>query len=184
MTIAMAVALVAGLVVVWVRVVETLKEPAPSGQTQALGQPGALVWDSRVFTSPAQLKAYLGPKAYARWSVRHPTAFGAPAVVTRPKRATKTKTAAKTPTKVRQTTTRVTAASPPASAEPSQSALARDLTLLLVLVGVAVGASALVPYRLAPVPLRRLYAQPDRRPIALAAATAMVLGFGFAFYLG
>src|SRR5437870_4235811 len=90
LTIVTAVALDGGLAVVWVRVVQTLKEPAPVGQSQALGEPGALVWDNRVFTSPAQLKAYLGPKAYRRWSVRHPTAFGAPAVST-PKPTTKKK---------------------------------------------------------------------------------------------
>jgi hypothetical protein len=188
MTIAAAVALVVGLAFVWVRVVQTLKEPAPTGQSQALGEPGALVWDGRVFTSPAQLKGYLGPKAFARWSVRHPTAFGVPAVATpKPKTKatpTKTETTKTVTTKAPTTSTPVSVAAPAASTTPSQSLLARSLTLLLVLGGLALGASALVPYRLAPVPLRRIYAQPDRRPIALAAATAMVLGFGVAFYLG
>ena len=193
LTIAAALALVGGLAFVWVRVVQTLRQPASTAQSQALGQPGALVWDDRVFTTPAQLKAYLGPKAWRRWSLRHPTAFGVPAVST-PKTTAKTApkstpktTAKKTPVKTTTTTVTETpvAVSPPARATTqSQSLLARALTLLLVLGGLALGASALVPYRVAPVALRRLYAQPDRRPIALAAATVMVLGFGVAFYLG
>jgi len=191
LTTAAALALVAGLAFVWVRVVQTLREPATTGQSQALGQPGALVWDDRVFTTPAQLKAYLGPKAFARWSARHPTAFGVPAVST-PTTATKTatKTTPKTtpkptPTKAKTPVeTPVAAASPAERATQSQSLLARALTLLLVLGGLALGASALVPYRIAPAALRRIYAEPDRRPIALAAATAMVLGVGVAFYLG
>ena len=40
---------------VWVRVVQTLTEPSSGPKT--VGQPGALVWDGRVFTSPSQLKA-------------------------------------------------------------------------------------------------------------------------------
>jgi carbohydrate-binding DOMON domain-containing protein len=195
MTIAIAIALVGGLALVWVRVVQTLKEPAPATQPQALGKPGALVWDNRVFTSAAQLKAYLGPKAYRRWSVRHPTAFGAPAVST-PRTATKTpKTATRTtpkttPTRTVTRTTKAPTTPAPVSAaaratpKQSESLFARLLTLLLVFGGLALGASALVPYRFAPAALRRLYAEPDRRPVALAAATAMVLGFGVAFYLG
>ena len=191
LTIAAALVLVAGLAFVWVRVVQTLREPAPTGQSQALGQPGALVWDDRVFTTPAQLRAYLGPKAFARWSARHPTAFGVPGVST-PKSVTKTatKTTPKPTPKTTPTKTETTAAAPVAAApgatstSQSQSPLARALTLLLVLGGLALGASALVPYRIAPAALRRIYAEPDRRPIALAAATAMVLGVGVAFYLG
>jgi cytoskeletal protein RodZ len=200
LTIAVAVALVAGIAVVWVRVVQTLKEPAPSTQSHVVAPPGALVWDNRVFTTAAQLKAYLGPKAYRRWAVRHPTAFhAAPTRTHRTATKTATKTHTKTATKrtpvtkpkpkpttiaAPTTSTPVASAAPPESTPGSQSLLARMLTLLLVLGGLALGASALVPYRIAPEPLRRLYSEPDRRPIALAAATAMVLGFGVAFYLG
>ncbi len=188
MAITLALALLAGLAVVWVRVVETLKEPAPTGQPHALGEPGGLVWDGRVFTSPAQLMAYLGPKTYRRWAARHPTAFGALAVVTHTPTKTATRTHRTKPARTVRTAKAVetvrTTAVPAKSTTGSQSFLARSLTLLLILVGLALGASAVVPYRVAPVPLRRLYAQPDRRLIALAAATAMVLGFGVAFYLG
>jgi hypothetical protein len=188
MTMAGALVLVAGLAFVWVRVVETLRAPPPPSASHLIGTPGGLVWDGRVFTSPAQLRAFLGPRAFARWEVRHPTAFGAPAVSTP---STKTKPPAKTKTTPKATpakTTPTATTSGPVSAAPvtttaSRSLLPKLLTLLLVLVGSALGLSALVPPRLAPLPLRRLYAHPDRRSVALAAATAMVLGFGVAFYL-
>ena len=83
LTVFVAVVLAAGLAVVWVRVVQTLTEP--SNGPKAIGQPGALVWDGRVFTSSEQLKAYLTSRglSYSRWAARHPTAFGAePAAIT------------------------------------------------------------------------------------------------------
>ena len=98
------VVLAAGLALVWVRVVQTLT--APSNAPKAVGQPGALVWDGRVFTSSAQLKAYLTSRglSYSRWAARHPTAFGAtaPTVTTHAttKRAT-TKTVKPKPSRSR-----------------------------------------------------------------------------------
>jgi hypothetical protein len=176
MSIAVAVLLAAGLAFVWVRVVKTLT--APSDAPKAVGQPGALVWDGRVFSTPSQLKAYLGPKAYARWSVRHPTAFGAPAA-TAPRHATPTKTKTVKPKPVSEPVE-----SPAISASKSRSLAAIALMILVMLGGLGLLASALVPTRLAPVALQRLYIEdPDRRMIAFAAATAILLGFGVSLYL-
>jgi len=171
-----AIVLAAGLAVVWVRVVQTLT--APSNAPRAIGQPGALVWDGRVFTSPTQLKRYLEGRglSYARWSARHPTAFGAPAPV---RRTTSTKTT--TTAKPKPHHHRV--ASPTVSASKSRSLSTLLLTMLLGFGALALGASAVVPPRLAPVAIQRLYADPDRRTAALAAAAAMLLGLAVSFYL-
>lgn len=182
MTVAVAVVLAAGLAVVWVRVVHTLT--APSNAPKAFGQPGALVWDGRVFTSPSQLKAYLGPKSYARWSTRHPTAFGAPAPAARHTTASLTKTKTKAKAKPKPATHRV--ASPPVVETTSKSSSLSKIVLmaLLLMGGLALGASAVVPARVAPIAVQRLYAEdPDRRMVAFAAATAILLGFGVSFYL-
>lgn len=182
MTLFVTLALGAGLAVVWVRVVQTLKEtPAGPG---TIGQPGALVWDGRVFTSPAQLKSYLSARglSYSRWAARHPTAFGgtAPARTTTKK---PTKTAVKTATTPKPKP--VTHVAAPSLSESSSRPLASIvLTILLLLGGVALGASAALPPRLVPETVRNFYyAQPDRRTVALAAATAILLGFGVSFYL-
>ena len=167
---------------VWVRVVQTLTEPSSGPKT--VGQPGALVWDGRVFTSPSQLKAYLGPKAYARWSVRHPTAFGAPAPVT-PKPTARPTTTTATSTTEKPKPVSHPVASPPAVAEPKSRTLTKlALMVLLVLGGLAIGLSAAVPERVAPLAVQRLYADPDRRMIAFAAAAAILLGFAVSFLLG
>lgn len=172
MAVAISVVLAAGLVFVWVRVVQTLTEPAPA--PRAIGEPGALVWDGRVFTSPSQLKAYLGPKRYTRWTVRHPTAFGA----TAPATVSHTAATKKKPAKPQ------VAAPPTVATAESRSLTSRVLTIFLVLGGLALATSALLPERLAPVAMQRLYAEPDRRIIALAAATAMLLGFGVSYLFG
>jgi hypothetical protein len=57
------------------------------------------------------------------------------------------------------------------------------LTILFLVVGIVLGASAMVPPRYAPVAVQRFYADPDRRIVVLAAATAILLGFGVSFYL-
>jgi hypothetical protein len=190
-TLVIAIVLAAGLAVVWVRVVQTLT--APSNAPRAIGQPGALVWDGRVFTSPSQLKAYLGARSYARWAARHPTAFGAPApVAVRHTASTKTKTKTKTTTTKASTPTipkpkpvdhHVAVPSPVITPNTSRSLLGTALVILLALGGIALGASALLPRRLAPISVQRVYAQQDRRTAALAAATAMLLGLAVSFYL-
>src|SRR5689334_21361337 len=74
-TITMAIVLVGALVLVWAKVISTLTahvEPKPP-----IGQPRAVVWQHRVFTTEGQLKRYLDAKglSYTRWASRHPAAF-------------------------------------------------------------------------------------------------------------
>jgi len=74
-TLLMALVLVAALAVVWVKVVSTLTsniEPRPP-----IGQPSAVVWQNRVFTTDGQLRRYFHAKglSYSRWVSRHPAAF-------------------------------------------------------------------------------------------------------------
>jgi len=57
------------------------------------------------------------------------------------------------------------------------------LTLLLLAAGLVLGGSAALPPRYAPAALQRFYAAPDRRIVALATATAILMGFGVSFYL-
>ena len=193
LTLCISVVVAAGLALVWVRVVQTLT--APSSAPKAVGQPGALMWDGRVFTSSGQLKAYLSSKgrSYSRWVARHPTAFGATAPTvahhaTTKKKPKPTKTAAKPKPKPKPTTTakRVThhvAAPATVSATKSKPLTSMVLTILLLVGGLALGASAALPTRYTPVAVQQFYTTPDRRMVALAAATAILLGFGVSFYL-
>lgn len=196
LTLCATVAVAAGLALVWVRVVQTLTES--SGPPRAVGQPGALVWDGRVFTSSGQLKAYLSSKgqSYSRWLARHPTAFGATAPTVTHHATTKekpkpkpTKTAAKPKAKPKPATTAAKPVLPrvaaPATVDATKSTplTSMVLTILLLVGGLALGASAAVPTRYTPVAVQHFYATPDRRMVALAAATAILLGFGVSFYL-
>jgi hypothetical protein len=164
---------------VWARVVHTLTErivPRPP-----IGEPQAVVWDTRVFTTDRQLKAFLDAKgiSYAEWVSRHPAAFAllrhelpASAIAggrgTVPARRKPKATAAKA--------VRVVSAGTPSSttAEPQL------LTALFVALGLALGASAVLPIAIAPRSLRRLYQTPERRVIALAAAAALLVGASLA----
>jgi hypothetical protein len=200
LTICATLIVAAGVAMVWVRVVQTLTES--SGPPRAVGQPGALVWDGRVFTSPGQLKAYLTShgQSYSRWLARHPTAFGRTAPTVRHHAATKTtpkpkptKTAAKPKPKPTKTAAKPTpkpapvtphvAAPATVSATKSKPLTSLVLTIMLLVGGLALGASAALPTRYTPVTVQHFYATPDRRMVALAAATAILLGFGVSFYL-
>lgn len=75
LTITMVIVLLGALVLVWARVVSTLTaniQPKPP-----IGQPRAVVWQQRVFTTEGQLRHYLNAKglSYSRWVSRHPAAF-------------------------------------------------------------------------------------------------------------
>jgi len=180
LTICATVIVAAGVAVVWVKVVQTLT--APSGGPKTVGQPGALVWDGRVFTSSRQMKAYLSSKgaSYSRWLARHPTAFGAraPAITTH-----KTAKTARTTKKPAKPVTRHVAAPALVSATKSRPLTSTVLTILLLVGGLVLGASAALPTRFTPAAVQQFYATPDRRMVALAAATAILLGFGVSFYL-
>lgn len=186
LTIGVTLVIAAAVAMVWVRVVQTLKEPA-SGPT-TVGQPGALVWDGRVFTTAGQLKAYLNAHglSYKRWAARHPTAFGATApaakthTTSHPK--THTKTTAKPKPKPKPVVHHV-AAPTVVSDTKSKSLTSAVLTGLLLMIGLVLGGSALVPPRYWPVAVQEFYAAPDRRMVALAAATAILVGFGVSFFL-
>jgi hypothetical protein len=186
LTICITVVVAAGLAVVWVRVVQTLKEPASGPKT--VGQPGALMWDGRAFTSPGQLKRYLNSQglSYSRWAARHPTAFGgsAPAVTKHPtvKKHPTTTTKTVTPPPAKPVTQHVAAPKTVGDAS-SKSLTSLVLTLLLLAAGLVLGGSAALPPRYAPASVQRFYAAPDRRMVALAAATAILMGFGVSFYL-
>ena len=180
LTISASVVLAAGLAMVWVRVVQTLT--APSNAPRAIGQPGALVWDGRVFTTSSQLKTYLASKglSYSRWAARHPAAFNEPAPAAI-RHTTSTKTVRSTPKPKPTPNHRV--AAPLVIATHSNPITSMVLTILLAVVGLLLGGSAVLPPRYAPVAVRRFYAVPDRRIAVLAAATAILLGFGVSFYL-
>ena len=74
-TILMTIVLLGALVVVWAKVVSTLT--ATIEKKPPIGQPRAVVWQSRVFTSEGQLRHYLNAKglSYSRWVSWHPAAF-------------------------------------------------------------------------------------------------------------
>lgn len=176
--------LAAALVVVWGEVVKTLTPP--SDRPKSIGRPDALVWDSHVFTTAGQLKVYLEARglSYARWSARHPTAFGAPAPATIRHTSSTKKAAKPKAAKPRPKSAGRPVAAPAVTATQARSLTAKLVTILLVLGGVALAASALMPARIAPVAVQRLYVDPDRRTVALAAATAMLVGVGVSFLLG
>jgi hypothetical protein len=74
-TFTMALVLLVALILVWAKVVSTLTaniEPKPP-----IGQPHAVVWQNRVFTTDGQLRRYMHAKglSYSRWVSRHPAAF-------------------------------------------------------------------------------------------------------------
>jgi hypothetical protein len=74
-TITMTIVLLGTLVLVWAKAISTLTshvEPKPP-----IGQPRAVVWQDRVFTTDGQLRRYLHAKgiSYSRWVSRHPAAF-------------------------------------------------------------------------------------------------------------
>lgn len=204
--------LAAALVLVWLRVVSTLTEqiePRPP-----IGQPRAIVWNNRVFTADSQLKRYLEAKgaSYTRWVSKHPSAFAVlqhqlPASAMSTRDSARTVVRAKSRERQRATRSRASAlsrvAAPKsnASAAPRTPVLPRAVadsrssggssvssitmlvaslacleTLLLVL--------ALLPRRLAPIPLQRFYVVPERRIGLFAAAMAILFGLLVSLYLG
>ena len=74
-TITMTLVLLGALVLVWAKVVSTLTTNVE--KKQPIGQPQAVVWQSRVFTTDTQLRRFLTAKglSYSRWVARHPAAF-------------------------------------------------------------------------------------------------------------
>jgi hypothetical protein len=162
-------------VFVWARVVHTLTErivPRPP-----IGEPQAVVWDTRVFTTDRQLKAFLDAKgiSYAEWVSRHPAAF---ALLRHelPASAVGGTPATHRPTTKRKPPAAKAASGAPSATQTSTAVEPRLLTGIFVALGLALAASAALPLAIAPRSLRRLYRVPERRAIALAAAAALLVG--------
>jgi hypothetical protein len=203
--------LAAALVLVWVRVVRTLTEeihPQPP-----IGQPRAIVWNDRVFTTDRQLKRYLEAKgaSYTRWVSKHPSAFAViqhrlpasatashvaarPAAKPKAKAAPKAKPAPKARSKpAAKAAARTAAAHRPAArralaeAPGARSSGITSTTLLvaaLVVLETLLAVVALLPAHLAPEALRRFYVVPERRVGVAAAAITILFGLLVSLYLG
>lgn len=183
--ICITLALAGSLAFVWLRVVQSLSA-TPDEQSQT-GEPGGIVWDGRVFTSDRGLQIYLESKglSYSRWLARHPGAFGtsSPAPINRPSQS-RTKPVSGRRSKLTTSTARhALAGSHVSSGTNSHRALTLVLMIVLLLGGLAVAGSALIPARMASPAMHRIYADPDRRMIALAVALAIVLGFAVSLFL-
>ena len=74
-TLVMTLVLLAALILVWAKVVSTLT--ANIERKPPIGEPHAVVWQNRVFTTDGQLRRYMHAKglSYSRWVSRHPAAF-------------------------------------------------------------------------------------------------------------
>jgi hypothetical protein len=74
-TIVVVLVLGAALVLVWAKVITTLTSKVE--RKPPIGQPHAVVWENRVFTTDGQLRRYLHAKglSYSLWVSRHPAAF-------------------------------------------------------------------------------------------------------------
>jgi len=161
-------------VLVWARVVHTLSArivPRPP-----IGEPQAIVWDSRVFTTDRQLKAFLDVKgiSYAEWVSRHPAAF---AVL---RHELPVSAVGGTPATRRATSKpkghAVKAAAASAVRASSAGGGSGLLTGVFVALALTLGTSAALPAAVAPSRLRTLYRLPERRLMALAAAAALLVG--------
>jgi hypothetical protein len=146
-----------------------------------------------LFGSTAATAAPVVTKKHATATKTHKAArTHAPAVPKKHTTVAKTRKATRKHTTVKSTpvTTPKTSTSsepralaPTATATSSASWTSTFLTLLVLMGVVVVGGSALIPARMAPAPIHRLYVNPDRRLAALGAATAMLLGLALSRFL-
>jgi hypothetical protein len=182
LSIAALVVLALGVALVWARVVHTLVVADSSGP--AIGRPQGIVWGTHVFTSEAQLRAYLVAHglSYERWIARHPAAaaiVGRKPVVPKnqqqPGKAAKPATLASSGPSVPVRTAAGAGLARDSGSGFSWSTIALDL---LIAIGVMIGVSALIPITIAPGPVARFYAIPERRVLASAAAVAILCGLG------
>lgn len=198
MALCVTLVLAAALVLVWVRVVRTLTDeirPQPP-----IGQPRAIVWNDRVFTTDRQLKRYLEAKgaSYTRWVSKHPSAFAViqhklPASATASHVAARPATKAKAkPKPAAKAAARTAAAHPPAprrtlaDAPGARSSGLTSTTLLvaaLLILETLLAVVALLPAHLAPEALRKFYVVPERRVGVVAMAVAILFGLLVSFYL-
>jgi len=182
LAIAALVALALGVFVVWARVVHTLT--SSDAKQSPIGRPQSVVWSNHVFTTESQLRAYLVARgiSYQRWVHEHPgaTAIFGPKVIVGSQLPT-TKQSAK-PRATRRAPERVAAKSIHLSARglPWSTILADGLLGLAVLIAV----SAVIPPAVAPRPIGRFYAVPERRILVPVAALAISLGWAVSQMLG
>ena len=179
----LAFILIVALVGVWARVIQTMT--APPKPKASFGHVQAVVWDGRVFQTPAQLHAFFQARgiSYSRWAAAHPGAFDFDKVQPRQKVIQTGRGApAERPPSTRLRTDDHVAVS---SAGPSQArSMTRTLVVLFMLLSsMAILVSALIPVRLAPEFVRRVYVQPDRRVAALAIGVSVLIGLLVSSYL-
>lgn len=183
LSIAALVVLAVGVAIVWTRVVHTLT--TSETKRPLIGRPQSVVWNNHVFTTEAQLRAYLTASgvSYGRWIALHPGAaaiFGRKPVVHRAPAVKQVTNPAKDQP-----------AAPERSASGAGSRNEGGLDLpwstilldLLIALGVLIGASALIPPAVAPPVVARLYAVPERRVLASAAAVSILCGLAVSHML-
>jgi hypothetical protein len=191
-------AMAAALVLVWIRVVQTLTQHVE--RQPPIGQPRSIVWNDRVFTTDRQLKRYLEGKglSYTGWVSKHPAAFAViqhelPASAT----ATPAPKHASTPAKPARTTHATTTTAAPATAAPSKTASqptvkssgSRIATRTLVVAALVVLETLLVLVAFAPVQLvppffRGFYELPERRIGVFAVALTILFGLLLSLWVG
>lgn len=190
-----ALTLVVGLALVaaWVRVVQTLLK-APEHKPP-IGNVTSVVWDGRVFTTSAQLRAFFEARglSYTRWAKAHPYAFTGekPPAATRRAAATKPVVKPKPKAKAAAAAKTVTTAVPAPRSTPASTGggfdlrpiLATAVTVLLILAAVALALFATVAARFVPRLSRRMRLDPERRLTVIAASLAILFGLFIAHFM-
>lgn len=181
-TFAIALTLLVGIgtILVWAIVLHTLTTPGE--RPPMTGRPQAIVWGARVFTTENAFKVFLERQgfSYVAWARRHPSGVRllrheAPGKVGR-KTAQRARVSAAARPEVRSTGSSSTvraAASPLAGDSHASGSIA--LALILALLGTGLAVSAVLPERLAPAAVRRLYRLPEHRLVGLAAALSIYI---------
>jgi hypothetical protein len=188
----LALLVAAAVVIVWTSVVHTLTNPGP--RPPLTGRPRAIVWGQRVFTTESSFRAFLTQRgiSYAAWARAHPSGVRllrhepATAVTSAairgaaPPGQTTTVAATSRGATTLASSSRATAVVARSAGRDAVAATGRSgasgslvLTVLLALLGTAVALSAVVPERLAPATIRRLYRLPEHRVVGLAAALSI-----------
>ena len=169
-----AVVLVGG---VWAIAIQTLAHPKPL--TASRRAPGAIVWQDRVFSSRSQLSRWLERhgSVYRRWARLHPAAAsilgGHKGAFRPPHHKVSTRTVADQSAGRRAAAQRTIAVS---QSSPAYEAF----VVLLLFVGATLLALGLAPPALVQRVRWTAWLSPDRRPYALMAGIALLVGCGLA----
>jgi hypothetical protein len=170
-TVLVGLLLAAAVAIVWVQVVSTLAKP--KAVTGPLGQPQALGWGSHVFSTPAQLRAWLAVRhvSYASWAKNHPAALAQlehRPVPTQPAAATEASPKPKRPAAPTETTTAV-------AATGGGSGTHTWVVVMLGVLAIVIGVLAVVP-RAIPARLPQESWVSASRGYAAASAIAILVG--------